>query len=413
MAFSVAAQQVGDPGAQELLRQQERERVLREQQESRPDVRLESSQGEQGERLPTQEQPCVRIDRIVLDGEGAKDFQWALAAADPREDPASGRCLGTEGINVVMKRVQNAIIARGYVTTRVLSAPQDLNTGTLTLSVVPGRFREGTLHNESIIQAGDRLTFTSGGNTTLQGAQLLADQVVGRVTGDLTLRSEQDTDRYKTEQLAAKGEATIGYGFEGSASGSASMIDSDYRSVREQTGIAAGSGGFQLQVGGNTHLAGAVIGSTADPSKNQLSTGSLSFEELKNRAEFLSASVSGGTSGGGNPSDGFSFDPSLVPGLPTGDSKSSTTRSGLADGTVEIRSGDDSALAGLQRGVTGLDNANGFAPIFDERKVQERQELTQMLGAIGFEVIGNLAANKTAQANADLEVARANGDAEA
>lgn len=272
---------------------------------------------------------------------------------------------------------------------------------------------EGTLHNESIIQAGDRLSFTSGGNTTLQGAQLLADQVVGRVTGDLTLRSEQDTDRYKTEQLAAKGEATIGYGFEGSASGSASMIDSDYRSVREQTGIAAGSGGFQLQVGGNTHLAGAVIGSTADPSKNQLSTGSLSFEELKNRAEFLSASVSGGTSGGGNPSDGFSFDPSLVPGLPTGDSKSSTTRSGLADGTVEIRNGDDSVLAGLQRGVTGLDNANGFAPIFDERKVQERQELTQMLGAIGFEVIGNLAANKTAQANADLEVARANGDAEA
>ena len=142
MAFSVAAQQVGDPGAQELLRQQERERVLREQQESRPDVRLENSQGEQGDRLPTQEQPCVHIDRIVLDGEAAKRFQWALAAADPREDAASGRCLGTEGINVVMKRVQNAIIARGYVTTRVLSAPQDLNTGTLTLSVVPGRFRE-------------------------------------------------------------------------------------------------------------------------------------------------------------------------------------------------------------------------------------------------------------------------------
>ena len=142
MAFGVAAQQVGDPGAQELLRQQERERALREQQESRPDVRLESSPGEQGERLPAQEQPCVRIDRIVLEGEGAKGFQWALAAADPREDPASGRCLGTEGINVVMKRVQNAIIARGYVTTRVLSAPQDLKTGTLTLSVVPGRFRD-------------------------------------------------------------------------------------------------------------------------------------------------------------------------------------------------------------------------------------------------------------------------------
>jgi len=35
--------------------------------------------------------------------------------------------------------VQNAIIARGFVTTRILAAPQDLKTGTLTLTVVPGR----------------------------------------------------------------------------------------------------------------------------------------------------------------------------------------------------------------------------------------------------------------------------------
>jgi len=191
MAFSVAAQQVGDPGAQELLRQQERERVLREQQESRPDVRLESGQGEQGERLPTQEQPCVRIDRIVLDGEGAKGFQWALAAADPREDPASGRCLGTEGINVVMKRVQNAIIARGYVTTRVLSAPQDLNTGTLTLSVVPGRFREAVFteadgRHPAIANA---LPIRSGGLLNLrdieQGLENL--QRVPTVTADIKI----------------------------------------------------------------------------------------------------------------------------------------------------------------------------------------------------------------------------------
>ncbi|MGE8234692.1 MAG: ShlB/FhaC/HecB family hemolysin secretion/activation protein [Stenotrophomonas indicatrix] len=191
MAFSVAAQQVGDPGAHELLRQQERERVLREQQESRPDVRLESSQGEQGERLPTQEQPCVRIDRIVLEGEGAKGFQWALAAADPREDPASGRCLGTEGINVVMKRVQNAIIARGYVTTRVLSAPQDLNTGTLTLSVVPGRFREAVFteadgRHPAIANA---LPIRSGGLLNLrdieQGLENL--QRVPTVTADIKI----------------------------------------------------------------------------------------------------------------------------------------------------------------------------------------------------------------------------------
>lgn len=142
LAFNASAQSMGDPAAQELLRQQERERVLREQQEARPDVRLEPGQQADLERLPAQEQPCVRIDRIVLQGEDAADFGWALPAADPADDPATGRCLGTEGINLVMKRVQNAIIARGYVTTRVLSAPQDLNSGTLALSVVAGRFRE-------------------------------------------------------------------------------------------------------------------------------------------------------------------------------------------------------------------------------------------------------------------------------
>ncbi|WP_414615132.1 hemagglutinin repeat-containing protein [Stenotrophomonas pavanii] len=271
----------------------------------------------------------------------------------------------------------------------------------------------GTVHNESIIKAGDRLTFASGGDTTLQGAQLVANQVIGQVAGNLTVRTEQDTDRYKSQQLAAKGEATIGYGFEGSASGSAALIDSDYRSVREQTGIAAGDGGFQLQVGGNTHLVGAVIASTADSSKNLLSTGSLTVEDLNNRAEFLSASISGGTSGGGSPSDGFNFNPSVMPGMPTGDSRSTTTRSGVADGTIDIRNGDSSTLADLQRGVTSLDNANGFAPIFDEKKVQERQELTQILGEIGFKAVGNLASKKSAQAKVDLEVARANGDAEA
>ena len=69
-------------------------------------------------------------------------------------------------------------------------------------------------------------------------------------------------------------------------------------------------------------------------------------------------------------------------------------------------------MADLQRGVTSLDNANGFAPIFDEKKVQERQELTQILGEIGFKAVGNLASRRVPR-QVDLEVARANGDAEA
>ena len=123
------------------LRQQERERALREQQEARPDVRLDRESQAQSPRLPTDEAPCFLIQRIALEGEHAEHFDWALAAAGTADDPAVGRCLGTTGINLVMTRVQNAIIAKGYVTTRVLAAPQDLKQGVLTLTVVPGRVR--------------------------------------------------------------------------------------------------------------------------------------------------------------------------------------------------------------------------------------------------------------------------------
>ncbi|MCL7714455.1 ShlB/FhaC/HecB family hemolysin secretion/activation protein [Stenotrophomonas mori] len=133
------AQVPAERGTQELLRQQERERALREQQESRPDVRLERDAPTDSGRLPQDEQPCFPVQRILLEGALAGRFDWALKAANPAGDPAIGRCLGTAGVDTVMKRVQNALIARGYVTTRILAAPQDLTTGTLTLTVVPGR----------------------------------------------------------------------------------------------------------------------------------------------------------------------------------------------------------------------------------------------------------------------------------
>ena len=130
-----------DPVEQELRRQRERERSLREQQEATPDVRLQADETVVPDRLPVHEAPCFDIARIALDGDKAARFGWALAAADPEDDPATGRCLGTKGVSLTIRRVQNAIIARGFVTTRILAAPQDLKGGTLTLTVVPGRVR--------------------------------------------------------------------------------------------------------------------------------------------------------------------------------------------------------------------------------------------------------------------------------
>lgn len=140
------------------MRQQERERALRQQQEETPDVRFPRPVEPEAALLPTEESPCFRIERIELQGDAAERFQWALGAANPERDPPLGHCLGTAGINTVMKRIQNAIIARGFITTRVLAAPQDLRTGTLILTLIPGRIRavrvtEDTDHRTTVWNA--------------------------------------------------------------------------------------------------------------------------------------------------------------------------------------------------------------------------------------------------------------------
>lgn len=134
----VSAQSTTELTTQQLQRQQQRERALTEQaEEKRPDVRLPRAPAQTGAAYPADEQPCFPISHITLTGEGSARFEWALAAADD----AVGRCLGSAGVNTVIGKVQNALVAAGYVTTRVLAAPQDLLAGQLRLLVVPGRIR--------------------------------------------------------------------------------------------------------------------------------------------------------------------------------------------------------------------------------------------------------------------------------
>ena len=269
---------------------------------------------------------------------------------------------------------------------------------------------EGVIHNESRINASETLSFSSGRDTTLEGAQLTADKVVGDVGRNLTVTSQQDVDRYQNESASAQGEMTIGYGFDGNASASYSQVDSDYASVKEQTGIQAGAGGFDIQVGGHTSLSGAAIASTADASRNRLSTGSLSATDIQNRAEYEAISVSVSSSGGGAPGQGMSgsFRPGM--GVPQNEDAGSATRSGLSAGTLDVR--DGTALANLDRSVTTLQQ-DGLKPIFDEQAVQELSELGQVAGEVGYRVAGTLAGRLQREAAEDLIQARANGDAQA
>lgn len=128
------AQNAADIDAREQQRQQERSRVLEQQNIQQNDVRL-TRPAEMLPEYPEHESPCFAINTLILDGDEADRFQWALDAAKG----AKGRCLGGEGILLTINKIQNAILEKGYVTTRVMAQEQDLTQGSLTLTLQPGR----------------------------------------------------------------------------------------------------------------------------------------------------------------------------------------------------------------------------------------------------------------------------------
>ncbi|WP_372498088.1 hemagglutinin repeat-containing protein [Xanthomonas vesicatoria] len=254
------------------------------------------------------------------------------------------------------------------------------------------------LSAESVVTANDTLTLVSGNDTTIQGAQAIGNKVLANVGGDLLIKSEQDTNEYKSKQQQASLTLATGSGSGGSYS--QQKVNSSYTSVTEQSGIQAGNGGFDITVGGNTALVGGAIASAADASLNQLATGSLTVEDLQNKAEYKTSgvSVAGGT---GSSMASVAIGAGLSMLGNASDSSSSTTKSDIAAGTIQIRNGDESALAGLDRSATELQQS-GLKEIFDQKKINDQQELMGLAGEIGFRIAGDVASAMRQKAQLDL-----------
>ncbi|MGU9810154.1 hemagglutinin repeat-containing protein [Pseudomonas sp. LF052] len=252
----------------------------------------------------------------------------------------------------------------------------------------------GTTWTETTLDAGKQVSLISGRDTALKGAQVSADKITATVGRDLTLQSLQDTDNYKSKQTDVSGGvsfAIIGTGGSANLSISKSKIDSNYQSVQEQTGLFGGKGGYQIDVGNHTQLDGSVIGSTATPDKNRLSTGTLGWSVLKNKAEYTSQLQSASVSSGSG-SDGAN---AFISNMPSGsliafnhgDSDSGTTSSAISNGTLDIRdpAKQQQDVATLSHDV---EHANGsISPIFDKEKEQKRLRQVQLIADIGTQAV--------------------------
>lgn len=265
---------------------------------------------------------------------------------------------------------------------------------TVSASVNAARGSEkgnGTSWNETTLDAGQNVNLTSGRDTVLKGAQVNGDKVTADVGRDLTLSSLQDSDKYNSKQQSMNAGASYTWGA-GSGSGSFSIsrdkMKSNYDSVQEQTGIFAGKGGFDINVGNHTQLDGAVIASRADADKNRLETGTLGFTDINNKAEYKVEHQGVGFSSGAGVAGNLvsNMASTMLAGMGGSGHAEGTTQSAVADGAIIVRD-----QANQKQDVSTLsrdtDHANGsIDPIFNKEKEQKRLQTAQMIGEIGNQV---------------------------
>ena len=271
-------------------------------------------------------------------------------------------------------------------------------------------------HTSSQVIARKDLTTESGKDTTLRGSNAYGDKVTIKAGGNLSIESVQDKDSY-TSHNESKGmglsigsmkKTTDNNKMKSSLKGglavgtSKSNIDSSYESVTNQAGITAGSQGYDVSVKDTTHLKGGLIDSHANQDKNTLTTGTLVWEYIENKADYK-ATASGRNYGaswspketvGDKKVGGLTGGTSPIKSQPVKDKADSTTKSAVSEGVITITDKEHQKqdISDLNRDTKNT--LNKLEKIFDKEKVQERQALANEFAKLGAEKIGDIAKEK-------------------
>ena len=253
-----------------------------------------------------------------------------------------------------------------------------------------GQIEETILtHTPSDITAKNTATLSGGNDTLIRGGIVKGNKVTVNA-GRMSIESEQDKKNYKETSKTSGLSISYTPGSAVSVSGGKGKTNTDsiYESVTKQAGIYAGKEGYDIQVKNNTRLKGAVIDSKAPAEKNRITTGTLTWENIDNKAEYKASgkgiSVSTNAVSKLNPL-GLGY----VPTIPVKGKAGSITYAAIADSIItttkektdkEIRHNTENAL-------------NRLKEIFDKTKVEERKQLLEELGIVGNRAIHEIASH--------------------
>ena len=251
-----------------------------------------------------------------------------------------------------------------------------------------GQIEETTLtHTPSDITAKNTVSLSSGNDTLIRGGTIKGNKITANA-GRMSIESEQDKKNYKetgkTSGLSISytpGSAVTVSGGKGKTN-----TDSTYESVTKQAGIYAGQEGYDIHVKNNTRFKGAVIDSKAEKEKNRITTGTLTWENIDNKAEYKASGKGiSYTNGAGIPLNALGLLSNMVPTVK--DKAGTTTTSAVSQGTITITDKENQKqdIEKLNRNTE--DSLNKLKEIFDKTKVEEKQELIHMMNIVGNQII--------------------------
>ena len=257
-----------------------------------------------------------------------------------------------------------------------------------------GQIEETTLtHTPSDITAKDTATLSSGNDTLIRGGTVKGNKIIANA-GRMSIESEQDKKNYKETSKTSGLSISYTPGSAVSVSGGKGQTstDSAYESVTKQAGIYAGKEGYDIQVKNNTRLKGAVIDSQAEKEKNKLTTGTLTWENIDNKAEYKASGKGiSYTNGAGIPLNALGLLSNMGPTVK--DKAGTTTTSAVSEGTITITDKENQKqdIEKLNRNTE--DSLNKLKEIFDKTKVEERKQLLEELGIVGNRAIHEIASH--------------------
>ena len=131
---------------------------------------------------------------------------------------------------------------------------------------------------------------------------------------------------------------------------------------------------------------GGIIDSKAPEEKNKLTTGTLTWENIENKAEYKTSGkgISYST-GAGVPLNALGLLSNMVPTVK--DKAETTTKSAVSQGTITITDKENQKqdIEKLNRNTE--DSLSKLKEIFDKTKVEEKQELIHMMNIVGNQII--------------------------